>query len=187
MVLLIDNYDSFTYNLYQQVSRLGSEVKVIKNDELGLAEIRKLDPERIIISPGPKTPTDSGISMPVIQEYYTSRPLLGICLGHQCIAQVFGRQVIPAQQLLFGKTSEIMAGTSSLFTGLPDSFEAARYHSLVIEDVPKGYHVTSRDRSGDIMSMEHDSLPVFGLQFHPESFLMLSIGDQIIQRFLEIT
>lgn len=187
MVLLIDNYDSFTYNLYQQVSRLGAEVRVIKNDELELDEIQKLEPERIIISPGPKTPADSGISMPIIQEYYTSRPILGICLGHQCIAQVFGRQVVPAQHLLFGKTSEIITETSTLFSGLPDSFEAARYHSLVIDDVPEGYHVTSRDSSGDIMSMEHDSLPVFGLQFHPESFLMLPVGDQIIQRFLEIT
>jgi len=184
MVLLIDNYDSFTYNLYQQISTLGAEVQVARNDELELAELQDLDPDQIILSPGPKTPADSGICIPLIRAMYQAKPILGICLGHQCMAQAFGREVVQAKQLLFGKTSAVKAAASPLFSDLPDSFEVARYHALVIDGAPEGFHVTSRDSSGDIMSMEHDSLPLFGLQFHPESFLMQGTGDLIIQRFL---
>jgi len=186
MILLIDNYDSFTYNLYQQVCSLGGEVKVIKNDELSLAQIQALKPSKIIISPGPKTPTDTGVSIPVIKAFFQNTPLLGVCLGHQCLAVAFGQEIIAAQQLIFGKTTPVTQSSSRILQGLTQTFEAARYHSLVINDAPKDFIVTSRDALGDIMSIEHQSLPIFGLQFHPESFLMDSTGDLIIRNFLDI-
>ena len=184
VILLIDNYDSFTYNLYQQVSKLGGDVQVIKNDELTLEQILKLKPDKIIISPGPKTPADSGICIPVIKTFYKTKPILGICLGHQCLATAFGRQIIPASQLVFGKTTPVTQSDSRILSRLPVTFNVARYHSLVINDAPEGFVITSRDSFGDIMSIEHQSLPLFGLQFHPESFLMAPVGDQIISRFL---
>lgn len=186
LILLIDNYDSFTYNLYQQVSRLGGDVKVVKNDAITVAAIQALKPEKIIISPGPRTPTDAGISVAVIQHFHTVLPILGICLGHQCLAAAFGSKIIPAQQLIFGKTTPVIRTQSKILNGLPDQFEAARYHSLVIEEAPEDFVVSSRDQWGDIMSMEHGDLPLFGIQFHPESFLMLPQGDIMIKNFLKI-
>ncbi len=186
MILLIDNYDSFTYNLYQQVSRLGAKVKVIKNDALSLDQIHGLHPEKIIIGPGPKTPQYSGISIPVIHAFHQSTPILGICLGHQCLAAAFREDIVPARQLIFGKTTPVTCIESKLFSGLPTSFDGARYHSLVIKRAPEGFVITSHDDSGDIMSIEHESLPVFGLQFHPESFLMANTGDIIIKNFLAL-
>jgi anthranilate synthase component 2 len=186
MILLIDNYDSFTYNLYQQVSSLGGGVTVIKNDELSVDQILDLDPQKIILSPGPRTPSDSGVCMPVIQAAHKSVPILGICLGHQCLAVSFGQKVIPAQQLMFGKTSPVTHKDSRILHVLPETFEAARYHSLVIDNTPNDFKTTSRDKMGDIMSIEHASLPLFGLQFHPESFLMQAVGDRIIQNFLDL-
>ena len=186
MILLIDNYDSFTYNLYQQVSRLGGEVLVIKNDEYSLEGIRALAPDKIIISPGPRTPADSGVSIPTILAYSDSIPMLGICLGHQCLAMAHGKHVKPAQRLLFGKTSSIKQSHSRIMTGLPQEFDIARYHSLVINEVPDDFVATSVDESGDIMSIEHKNKPVFGLQFHPESFLMEKTGDIIIRNFLAL-
>ncbi len=186
MILLIDNYDSFTYNLYQQVSRLGGEVQVIQNDELDLEQITALKPDKLIISPGPKTPMDSGICIPVIQSFYRSTPILGICLGHQCLALAFGQQINSAKQLVFGKTTTVTQTGSRLLAGISKTFDAARYHSLIIDDAPKEFAVTAVDEWGDIMSIEHQSLPLFGLQFHPESFLMASTGDKIISNFLEL-
>lgn len=186
MILLIDNYDSFTYNLYQQISSLGGDVHVVKHDELSVEQVIELDPQKVILSPGPKTPNDSGICMPVIQAFHTSIPILGICLGHQCLAVNFGQKVIPAQQLLFGKTSPVTHKDSRILYDLPDTFRAARYHSLVIDNAPVSFKTTSRDEMGDIMSIEHESLPLFGLQFHPESFLMQTSGDKIIKNFLDL-
>ena len=186
MILLIDNYDSFTYNLYQQVSRLGADVQVVANDALNLHELAALGPEKLIISPGPRTPADSGICIPAIQHFYRTLPILGICLGHQCLAAAFGRQVIPARRLLFGKTSRVTRSPSRIFQGLPVTFEAARYHSLVIDAVPDDFIPSSFDDWGDIMSMEHRELPLFGIQFHPESFLMEDLGDVMIRNFLAI-
>jgi len=186
LILLIDNYDSFTYNLYQQVSGLGGSVRVILNDELTLDEIVDLAPEKLIISPGPRTPDDSGISIPLIQKFYANIPILGVCLGHQCLAMAFGERVRPAQKLLFGKTSSIIQNGSRIMTGLPSQFDVARYHSLVINEAPADILVSSVDDRGDIMSIEHKSLPLFGVQFHPESFLMLEYGNAIISNFLAI-
>jgi len=165
---------------------LGGKVLVVRNDELNLEQINDLNPQKIIISPGPKTPNDSGISIATIQEYFNQIPILGICLGHQCLAVAFGRKVKPASQLVFGKTTWIEHDHSRLMSGVTPKFLAARYHSLVIDDPPEKFKATAHDEYGDIMSIEHESHPVFGLQFHPESFLMQSTGDQIIQNFLAI-
>lgn len=186
MILLIDNYDSFTYNLYQQVSHLGENVKVIRNDEKDLIQVRNLKPQKIIISPGPKTPVDSGISIPIIKEFSSNIPILGICLGHQCLAVAFGSNIRSAAKLVFGKTTWLKHNNSRLLSDIPTKFLAARYHSLVIDEAPENFDATSYDDDGDIMSIEHNTLPVFGLQFHPESFLMQSTGDSIIQKFLDI-
>ncbi|MCF7807689.1 MAG: aminodeoxychorismate/anthranilate synthase component II [Candidatus Marinimicrobia bacterium] len=185
MILLIDNYDSFTYNLYQQISNCGAEVRVVKNDELSVDQILELKPEQIVLSPGPKTPAASGVSIPLIQALQGSIPLLGICLGHQCIAKAYGQTIRPAQKLLFGKTAAVTRSASRLLVDLPQEFQVARYHSLVIDDIPDGFYGTSTDAWGDIMSMEHESDAIFGVQFHPESFLMLEQGNMIIKRFLE--
>ncbi len=186
MILLIDNYDSFTYNLYQQVSRFGQKAVVQKNDFLTIDSIATLKPERIILGPGPRTPADSGICIPIIKEFSDSIPILGICLGHQCLAVANGKSVVQAHRLVYGKTTTITTDGSRIMAGLDTSFEVARYHSLVIDDVPPGFQATSHDATGDIMSMEHERLPIFGLQFHPESFLMMSTGNRIIENFLEL-
>ncbi len=186
MILLIDNYDSFTYNLYQQVSGFGQEVLVEKNDALTLESIARLNPQRIIISPGPRTPKDSGICIPAIKAFSESIPILGICLGHQCLAVAYGQSVVSAHRLVYGKTTTITTRGSKIMADLDSSFEVARYHSLVIDEVPQGFQATSHDASGDIMSIEHEDLPLFGLQFHPESFLMMDTGNRIIEKFLEL-
>lgn len=187
MIVLIDNYDSFTYNLYQQACSQGAEIKVVKNDELTADQILALAPEKIILSPGPRTPTDSGVSIPLIQQVDGSIPLLGVCLGHQCIAEAYGGSIRPAHKLFFGKTSSVIRSKSRLLSDFPNTFDVARYHSLVIDDVPSNFNITSIDEWSDVMSIEHQSQPIFGLQFHPESFLMKEIGDLIINRFLEIS
>lgn len=184
VILLIDNYDSFTYNLYQQVAGLGQAVKVEKNDALTIEGIEALAPERIILSPGPKTPTSSGICIPLIKHFAKEIPILGICLGHQCLAVAFGSDVISAQRLIYGKTTTISISNSRIMNQLGPSFEVARYHSLVIDSTPTGFEATSHDAAGDIMSIEHTDLPLFGLQFHPESFLMMETGNHIMEAFL---
>ena len=185
MLLVIDNYDSFTYNLVQYLSELTPEVRVIRNDELPAAEIAGLAPSHIVISPGPCTPNEAGISLEVIKTYAGKIPILGVCLGHQAIGQAFGGKVIRAPRVMHGKTSPIFHDGKGLFTGLPNPFEATRYHSLVIEktSVPADLEVTARTADEEIMAVRHRSLPVEGVQFHPESFLTTS-GKDLLRNFV---
>lgn len=190
MLLMIDNYDSFTYNVVQYLQELGAEVVVYRNDEIGIAEIEALSPEKIVISPGPCTPGEAGISLDVISHFAGKVPLLGICLGHQCIGQVFGGRVVAAKTLMHGKTSPIMHRDCGVFRGLSNPFEATRYHSLVVEnaDLPDCLEVTAwtQDRAGgveEIMGLRHRSLPVEGVQFHPESILT-EHGHDLLKNFL---
>ncbi len=183
MILIIDNYDSFTYNLYQQVERLGKKTKIFKHDQISIKEIEKLKPKKIIISPGPKKPRDSGISVKVVQKFYTKIPILGVCLGHQCIGQFFSSKVVHAKEILHGKTSKIYHNEDKLFKGLKNPFNAARYHSLVINKVPKEFVKTAWTKDNEIMAIHHEKYPVFGIQFHPESFLTEE-GDKLMHNFL---
>ncbi len=183
MILLIDNYDSFTYNLYQQLESLGAETTVAAHDNITIKEIKKLKPARIVISPGPKRPADSGISMPVIKNFYKTIPILGVCLGHECIGEVFGSRVVHAKKILHGKTSKIYHGGNGIFKGLPNPFEAARYHSLVIDRAPDNFTLAAWDRTKEVMAISHNTYPLHGIQFHPESF-MTRTGDTIIRNFL---
>jgi anthranilate synthase/aminodeoxychorismate synthase-like glutamine amidotransferase len=186
MILIIDNYDSFTYNLYQQVAFTGVHTEVITNDYDKFELIEKYNPEKIIISSGPGTPKNAGISISVVKSYYTKIPILGVCLGHQVIGVVFGSDIRKAQNLLYGKTSTIHFEKSKLFTFSSSIIKAARYHSLVINKIPKGFNLTAWDEQNDIMGIEHIKYPIFGVQFHPESF-MTKTGDKIIQNFLNIS
>lgn len=187
MILLIDNYDSFTYNLYQQVSMLGKNVKVVRNDELTIAEIETLQPEAIILSPGPGTPDEAGITLNVVKEFYAKFPILGICLGHQSIGQAFGGNIIQAKNIVHGKLSELDYERTGLFAHLETEVEVMRYHSLVIE--PHTLHAdfivtaTARD-DGEIMAIQHKHYPVYGLQFHPES-IGTKEGSQMVKAFIE--
>jgi len=183
MLIIIDNYDSFTYNLFQQIKNLGVEVKVLKNDKTTLKELEKLNPKQIVISPGPGRPEDSGISPKVIKKFYKKTPILGVCLGHQTIGEVFGVKVIHAKSILHGKTSNIYHTEDKLFTGAKNPFKAARYHSLAIEEVPKGFELTAWDESDEIMAIHHQRYPLYGIQFHPESF-MTTEGTKIMKNFL---
>ena len=186
-ILVIDNFDSFTYNLVQYFGELGTELEVFRNDAIGLEEIRKLAPDGIVISPGPGTPDDSGISLPAIQEFAGTYPILGVCLGHQSIGQAFGGKIVRAATLMHGKTSQIYHDGSGLFSDLPSPLTATRYHSLVVEpaSVPGCLRVSAHTHDGVIMGLEHTTLPVFGVQFHPESFLTTS-GRPMLQNFLNI-
>ena len=186
-ILVIDNFDSFTYNLVQYFGELGTEIDVFRNDAIGLDGIRKLGPDGIVISPGPGTPDDSGISLAVIQEFAGTYPILGVCLGHQSIAQAFGGKIVRADNLMHGKTSQIYHDGSALFSDLPSPLTATRYHSLVVEpgSVPACLRVNAHTQDDVIMGLEHKSLPVFGVQFHPESFLTTS-GRPMLQNFLNI-
>lgn len=183
MILLIDNYDSFTYNLYQLIANLGYDVKVVKHDQITIEEIKKLDLSHIIISPGPKTPRDSGISIEVIREFYKTIPILGVCLGHQCIGEAFGTKTIAAKQIVHGKRGEVYHKGTGIFKGIHNPFVAARYHSLVIDNVPNDFTFTAWSDDKTIMAMEHNEYPVFGVQFHPESF-MTSHGEVLMRNFL---
>jgi anthranilate synthase/aminodeoxychorismate synthase-like glutamine amidotransferase len=185
MLLVIDNYDSFTYNLVQYLSEIGQEVRVIRNDEIPAAEIAGLAPSHIVISPGPCTPNEAGISLEVIRTYAGRIPILGVCLGHQSIGQAFGGKVVRAPRVMHGKTSQIFHDGKGLFTGLPNPFEATRYHSLVIErnSVPDALEVTARTDDQEIMAVRHKTLPVEGVQFHPESFLTTS-GKDLLRNFI---
>ena len=186
MLLLIDNYDSFTYNLYQYLSELGAEVKVVRNDETGLEEIEALAPERIVISPGPRTPKEAGISSDVIRRFGERIPTLGVCLGHQCIGDAYGGRVSGAGEIVHGKTSMIHHDGRGVFQGLPNPFEAIRYHSLAIEPatVPDCLEVTAKTEKGVIMGVRHKQHPVEGIQFHPESILT-EVGKDLLRNFLE--
>jgi anthranilate synthase/aminodeoxychorismate synthase-like glutamine amidotransferase len=185
MLLVIDNYDSFTYNLVQYLGEMGQEVRVVRNDEIAAAEIAALAPSHIVISPGPCTPNEAGISLEVIKSYAGKIPILGVCLGHQAIGQAFGGKVVRAARVMHGKTSPISHDGKGLFTGLPNPFEATRYHSLLIEraSVPDCLDVTAKTAENEIMAVRHKTLPVEGVQFHPESFLTTS-GKDLLRNFI---
>jgi para-aminobenzoate synthetase component 2 len=185
MILLIDNYDSFTWNLYQYFCELGAEVLVRRNDELTLEEIAALLPEKIVISPGPCTPNESGISLAVIARYAGQIPLLGVCLGHQAIAQVFGATIVRAAKVMHGKTSPIHHNGQGVFQGLNNPLTVTRYHSLLIDPatLPECFEVTARSDSGEIMAIRHREWDLEGVQFHPESILSEQ-GHQLLANFL---
>jgi anthranilate synthase/aminodeoxychorismate synthase-like glutamine amidotransferase len=187
MLLVIDNYDSFTYNLVQYFGELGAELIVRRNDEISIGEIQALGPARICISPGPCTPNEAGISCEVIRAFGASCPILGVCLGHQCIGQVFGGEVVRAGRLMHGKTSPILHGGSGVFSGLPNPFEATRYHSLLVkrETLPSCLEITAETAEGEIMGLRHRTHPIHGVQFHPESILTLE-GKHLLKNFLEL-
>lgn len=187
MLLVIDNYDSFTYNLVQYFGELGADPVVKRNDAITPEEVEKLRPARLVISPGPGTPADAGISMEVIRRLGKSTPVLGVCLGHQCLAQVFGGKVIRAERLMHGKTSPIRHQGKGVFAGLPNPFEATRYHSLIVEksSVPACLEVTADTAEGEIMGLQHREFPVHGVQFHPESILSRE-GKDLLRNFLRL-
>jgi anthranilate synthase/aminodeoxychorismate synthase-like glutamine amidotransferase len=188
MILLIDNYDSFTYNLYQYLSELGAEVHTVRNDHITLREIEDLAPERIVVSPGPCTPKEAGISVEAIQHFAGKTPVLGVCLGHECIGEAFGAEVGGAGEIMHGKSSSIEHDGKGVFAGLPNPIEAIRYHSLAIvpQSVPESLEVTARSDSGVIMGVRHREYVVEGIQFHPES-IMTPAGKAILKNFLEMT
>jgi anthranilate synthase component II len=188
MLLMIDNYDSFTYNLVQYFGELGEEVRVIRNDRITLEEIEGLAPERIVISPGPCSPEEAGISVAAIRRFAGKIPILGVCLGHQAIGAAFSGKVIRSAHLMHGKTSPIHHDGRELFRGLPNPFEATRYHSLIVErsTLPECLEMTAWVAEGEIMGLRHRELPVWGVQFHPESILTVG-GMDILRNFLEMT
>lgn len=185
MLLMIDNYDSFTFNLVQYLGELGEEVVVKRNDEIALADITKLAPQKIVISPGPCSPSEAGISVATITEFAGKIPILGVCLGHQSIGQAFGGRIVHAQTLMHGKTSQVSHNGVGVFAGLPSPYRATRYHSLVIEraSLPDCLDVTAWTDDGEIMGVKHKSLAIEGVQFHPES-IMTEHGHQLLKNFL---
>ena len=187
MLLVIDNYDSFTYNLVQYFGELGVEPLVRRNDEITIAEIETLAPHHICVSPGPCTPNEAGISCEVIRHFGPRIPILGVCLGHQSIGQVYGGDVVRADRLMHGKTSPILHKESGVFAGLPTPFEATRYHSLIVrrETLPPCLEITAETAEGEIMGLVHREHPVHGVQFHPESILTLE-GKNLLQNFVEL-
>jgi anthranilate synthase/aminodeoxychorismate synthase-like glutamine amidotransferase len=188
MLLIIDNYDSFTYNLVQYFGELGAEPLVKRNDEITLAEIDALKPDAIVISPGPCTPKEAGISNEVIAQIGPKLPVLGVCLGHQCIGHVYGGAVVRAERLMHGKTSPILHDNSGVFADLPSPFEATRYHSLIIDPptVPDTLLVNAQTAEGEILGVRHKEYPIHGVQFHPESILTHH-GKELLKNFLRIT
>jgi len=188
MLLMIDNYDSFTYNLVQYFGQLGEDVRVFRNDRISLDEIEAMAPERIVVSPGPCSPNEAGISVPAIKRFAGKIPILGVCLGHQAIGAAFGGKIVRSVSLMHGKTSPIHHVGMGLFKGLPNPFEATRYHSLVVErsSLPDCLEVTAWVENGEIMGMAHRDLPVWGVQFHPESILTVA-GMDILRNFLELS
>lgn len=187
MILMIDNYDSFTYNLVQYLGELGQEIKVFRNDKITIAEIEELKPERIVISPGPCTPKEAGISIEVIRQFKGRMPILGVCLGHQSIGEAFGGDVVRAGRLMHGKTSMIYHDSKTIFKDIPNPFEATRYHSLIIkrETIPSCLIITAETKEGEIMGVRHKDLPIEGVQFHPESILTKA-GMDLLRNFLKI-
>lgn len=193
MLLMIDNYDSFTYNLVQYLGELGEDVRVFRNDMLKLDQIEEMNPDRIVLSPGPCTPCEAGISLDIVENLADRFPILGVCLGHQCIGQAFGGRVVHAREIMHGKTSPIYHNNTDVFAELSNPFTATRYHSLIVEEetLPDSLEVTAwtLTESGEhdeIMGLRHKSLPVYGVQFHPESILT-ETGHQLLKNFLTLT
>ncbi len=187
MILMLDNYDSFTFNLVQYLSELGAELAVYRNDKITLAEIHEQRPAGIVISPGPGRPEDAGISVALIKEFGGAVPVLGVCLGHQALGQAFGGRIVKAPVLMHGKTSEIYHREGQLFAGLSNPFEATRYHSLIVDKstLPPELRVTAETSDGIIMGLQHKELPLYGVQFHPESILTLE-GKSLLKNYLNI-
>ncbi len=187
MILVIDNYDSFTYNLVQFLGEMGADLRVVRNDQVTLDEIRAMQPTHVVISPGPGNPDDGGVSLDVIREMGATTPVLGVCLGHQCIGQAYGGVVLRADRIMHGKTSLIYHRGDALFEGVPSPFEATRYHSLIVEEssLPESLMVTAFTDAGEIMGLRHREYPVFGVQFHPESILT-TYGPRLLRNFLEL-
>jgi len=187
MILVIDNYDSFTYNLVQYFGELGEDPVVRRNDRVSISEIEEMSPERICISPGPCTPNEAGVSNDVIKAFAGRLPILGVCLGHQCLGQVYGGNVVRAGRLMHGKTSPILHNGRDLFEGLPNPFVATRYHSLLVqrESLPECLEITAETAEGEIMGLRHRILPVWGVQFHPESILTTH-GKELLANFLRL-
>lgn len=187
MMLIVDNYDSFTFNIVQYLGELGQDVVVLRNDQTTPEEVRSLCPEGIVISPGPCTPDSAGVSMDIIRQIGAKLPILGVCLGHQCIGQAFGGEVIRAPELMHGKSSLIYHDGKGVFAGLPRPFEAIRYHSLVLQrpGLPSELEVTAETATGLIMGVRHKEFPIHGVQFHPES-IMTSVGKDLLYQFITI-
>lgn len=188
MLVMIDNFDSFTYNLFQYLMQLGAEVRVTRNNSLTVAELEELNPRGLIISPGPGRPEDAGITVAAIRHFSGRIPILGVCLGHQAIALAFGAKVVSARRLMHGKTSAVTADGRSLFQGVQSPFQAMRYHSLAVtrEGLPDSLEVSAESEDGEIMGLRHRSHPTEGLQFHPES-IMTTVGKRLLRNFLKIT
>ena len=187
MLLVIDNYDSFTYNLVQYLGELGQQLKVFRNDRVTISDIKKLKPDRIVISPGPGRPEDAGVSCKVIREFAAKIPILGVCLGHQCLGFVWGAKIIQAAKLMHGKTSMIYHTRRDIFKDIPNPFEATRYHSLIVSNrnLPSELKVIAWTDEAEIMGLKHKRFPVWGVQFHPESILT-KVGKDILRNFLKI-
>jgi para-aminobenzoate synthetase component 2 len=187
MILVIDNYDSFTYNLVQYLGELGADLKVFRNDEITLSGIARLKPDRLLISPGPGEPKDAGLSEAAILEFAGKMPILGVCLGHQAIGEAFGGKIVRAGRIMHGKTSAIKHDGRTIFKGMPNPFTATRYHSLVVEkkSLPAVLEISAWTKEGEIMGLRHKKLPIEGVQFHPESILT-SAGKRLLQNFLSL-
>ncbi len=187
MILVIDNYDSFTYNLVQYLGELGAELRVYRNDKITPEEIKRIAPEKILISPGPGEPKDAGISEDVIRTFGSRTPILGVCLGHQAIGEVFGGRITGAKNLMHGKTSKIYHNGKGLFKGIKSPFDATRYHSLIVEreSLPKVLEITAETKDKEIMGLAHRQYPIYGVQFHPESILTAE-GKKLLKNFLEM-
>ncbi len=185
MIVVIDNYDSFTYNLVQYLGELGQEILVFRNDQVTLEEIRELNPDHIVISPGPGDPNDGGISLDVLREFGPTTPIFGVCLGHQCIGQAYGGKVVRAPRLMHGKVSRVYHNSTGIFSGVPSPFNATRYHSLIVEEpIPDELEITAFTSQGEVMGVRHKKYPTVGVQFHPESILT-EHGKRILQNFLD--
>ena len=188
MILMIDNFDSFTYNLVQYFGELGAEVKVVRNNALTVTDIERMNPAQIVISPGPRTPTEAGISLEAIRRFAGAIPILGVCLGHQAIGQAFGGRVVRAKRVMHGKLSSVRHDAKGVFAGLPDGFTATRYHSLAVErdTLPDCLEVSAESEEGEIMGLRHRTLPVEGVQFHPEA-LLTEHGHAMLKNFMGST
>jgi anthranilate synthase component 2 len=189
MILMIDNYDSFTYNIVQYCTELGADLKVVRNDEVTIDDIRKMNPEKIIISPGPATPNEAGVSLEIVEKLGEEKPLLGICLGHQTIAQAYGGEIVEAENMMHGKTSQIrVEEESDIFREIPHNFTATRYHSLVVnrENLPEKIEPLAwSEDDGELMALKVKDLPIYGIQFHPES-IMSQYGHEMLDNFLKL-